>query len=54
MLEVSGLLELSAIPCFCSQSRNSPALMHKNKTNQTNRGEKGGKKERVEAYFLFK
>lgn len=40
MQEVSGLLKLSAIPCFCSQSQNSPALMHKNKTNQTNREEK--------------
>lgn len=52
MLEVSGLLELSAIPCFCSQSQNSPALMHKSKTNQTNRGRI--EKKRVEAYFLFK
>lgn len=52
MLEVSGLLELSAIPCSCSQSQNSPALMYKNKTNQTNQGEKGEKT--VEAYFPFK
>lgn len=40
-----GCWSLSAIPCSCSRSRNSPALMYKNKTNQTNRGEKGGGRE---------